>query len=128
MILEKALIIDEPWISHILKGEKVWEMRSKPTKIRGNIGLIRKGSGLIVAVANLHDCGSALVMEEMIHNEDKHRIPVEKILNGSVSKWVIPWKLKEIQELKRPIPYVHKQGAVIWVNVNAIVEEDNLNG
>ena len=43
----KGLIVDEPWISKILAGEKIWEMRSKTTAVRGQIGLIRKGSGAV---------------------------------------------------------------------------------
>ena len=40
----KALIVDEPWITAILKGDKTWEMRKKNCNIRGQIALIRKGS------------------------------------------------------------------------------------
>jgi hypothetical protein len=31
----KALIIDEPWITAILKGEKTWEMRREIAKFGG---------------------------------------------------------------------------------------------
>jgi len=55
MDFDRALIIDEPWISKILSGEKTLEMRSRHTKIRGRIGLIRKGSGLIVGDVWLDD-------------------------------------------------------------------------
>jgi ASCH domain len=51
----KALIIRDPWIGLILTGRKTWELRASPTKIRGRIGLIRKGSGWIVGVADLVD-------------------------------------------------------------------------
>jgi hypothetical protein len=37
------------------------------------------------------------------------------IRSGTVSKWVIPWKLSDITPLARPIPYEHKSGAVTWV-------------
>ena len=49
----KALVIDEPWITAILKGEKTWEMRKRNCKIRGEIALIRKGSGLVVGTAHV---------------------------------------------------------------------------
>src|SRR5882724_4451059 len=51
----KALVIDEPWITAILKGDKTWEMRKKNCKIRGEIALIRKGSGLVVGTAHVVD-------------------------------------------------------------------------
>jgi hypothetical protein len=57
--IEKALIVADPWISLILDGKKDWEMRSRKTAIRGNIGLIRKGSGLVCGVVKLVGCGEA---------------------------------------------------------------------
>jgi len=125
MKITKALIVDEPWISYLMDGKKTWEMRSTSTKIRGNVGLIKKGTGTIVAIGNLYDCGSPLVLEEMVHNFDKHQIPLEKIHDGSVSKWVVPWKFSDIRKLKEPIPYTHKQGAVIWVNVDLDIGEND---
>ena len=44
----KALIVDEPWISAILRGEKTWEMRKTGCNLRGSIALIRKGAGHVV--------------------------------------------------------------------------------
>jgi ASCH domain-containing protein len=49
----KGLIIDEPWISLILQGEKIWEMRKTACHHRGRIALIRKGSGQVVGIAAL---------------------------------------------------------------------------
>src|SRR5438876_7688725 len=51
----KALIIDEPWISMIVSGQKTWEMRSRNTQVRGRIGLIRKGSKTVIGLADLVD-------------------------------------------------------------------------
>jgi hypothetical protein len=51
----KALIVREPWIDLILDGHKTWELRTRPTSIRGQIALIRQGSGQIEGVVNLAD-------------------------------------------------------------------------
>ena len=59
MTVARGLIIDAPWIDHILEGRKDWEMRSQATSVRGWIGLIRKGSGQVVGIARLVDCGKA---------------------------------------------------------------------
>lgn len=75
MPITRGLIIDTPWIDHILEGRKDWEMRAQPTAIRGWIALIRKGSGKIVAVAKLVECGKALGPDEMIEALNHHRIP-----------------------------------------------------
>jgi hypothetical protein len=49
----KGLIIKEPWISLILSRKKTRELRSRDTRVRGRIALIRKGSGTVIGVAEL---------------------------------------------------------------------------
>lgn len=115
MKVSRGLVIDDPWIGHILEGRKDWEMRSQATSHRGWFGLIRKGSGQVVGLANLVDCGESLSTSEMIETQEHHRIPEAMIRNGDVSKWVIPWKLEDVRRLEQPIPYEHKSGAVTWV-------------
>lgn len=118
MTITRGLIIDTPWIDHILEGRKDWEMRSQATSMRGWIGLIRKGSGQVVGLARLVDCGKALTKDEMIANEAHHRIPPRMIHSGEVAKWCVPWKLTDIRPLAKPIPYKHKSGPVIWVTLS----------
>lgn len=115
MKVTRGLVIDDPWIGHILEGKKDWEMRSQATSHRGWFGLIRKGGRLVVGLANLVDCGKSLSMSEMIEAQEHHRIPEAMIRNGDIPKWVIPWKLGDIRRLDQPIPYEHKNGAVTWV-------------
>lgn len=114
----KGLIIAEPWIGYILDGSKTWEMRSKATKVRGKIALIRKGSGVVCGVANLVGVEFPLSQAEMLATTDKHRIPAEMIGSGEVAKWCIPWVLSDVQALARPVPYKHRSGAVIWVELD----------
>jgi hypothetical protein len=45
------------------------------------------------------------------------------IRNGEVAKWNTPWKLADVQPLARPVPYVHKSGAVTWVTLDPDVQE-----
>jgi hypothetical protein len=123
MHVTRGLIIADPWIDHILNGRKDWEMRSQATSVRGWFGLIRKGSGAVVGLARLVDCGKALNQAEMIENFDHHRIPVDMIRRGEVAKWVVPWKLADITPLAHSVPYEHKAGAVTWVTLSPEVSE-----
>ncbi|MFG6659487.1 hypothetical protein [Sulfitobacter sp. 915] len=118
MNVTRGLIIADPWIDHILNGRKDWEMRSQATSVRGWFGLIRKGSGTVVGIARLVDCGLALDQAEMIANFEHHRIPVDMIRRGEVAKWVVPWKLADVIPLARPVRYEHKAGAVTWVTLS----------
>ena len=55
----------------------------------------------------------------MLSFSEKHRIPSETINRGEVDKWRYAWELSNVRQLKRPVPYSHPQGAVIWVNLES---------
>lgn len=118
-MISKALVIREPWIGHILAGRKSWEMRGKKIKIRGRIGLVRKGSGMVVGTANLVGVEGPFDRTQMLATIDKHRISAEKIENGEVDRWPFAWKLADVRRLPSPVPYVHRRGAVTWVTLDS---------
>lgn len=115
----KAIIIDEPWISLILSGQKTWEMRKGVCKLRGAVALIRKGSGQVVGVArivnSLHPLESADAYAEA---EPQHRIPRARQDVARRDGWTTPWVLADARPLTDPIFYRHPYGAVIWVNLD----------
>ncbi|WP_338466390.1 DUF6538 domain-containing protein [Novosphingobium sp. ZN18A2] len=114
----KGIIIDEPWISEILAGRKSWEMRGKSWSHRGEVALIRKGSGLIVGLARMTDCLERLDEAGLRRSEHKHRIPPQKMAMAIENRWMVPWVLEDVQRLAPPIPYVHKFGAQTPVNID----------
>jgi hypothetical protein len=116
-IPSRALVIREPFINLILTGQKTWEMRSRSTKIRGFIALIRGGSGLLVGTAHLMGSGKSLNADELRENSDRHCIPDERIEQVIARWWVVPWELTDAKPLARPIPYRHPRGAVGWVRL-----------
>lgn len=121
--VSRALIIDEPWIGYILEGKKNWEMRSRNTKIRGWFGLIRKGSGKVVGVANLVEVRDPLSRLEKIATFGNHRVPESEIRSRKVARWSIPWVLSDVKPLERPVAYQHKSGAVTWVKLEPEVSK-----
>lgn len=126
----KALIIDEPWISRIINGKKDWEMRSFSSRIRGPIGLIRKGSLQVVGIANFTDVSGPYDNGSLIANTQHHTIPSEMFDDPSY-KWRIAWELTEAKPLPEPVRYVHKNGAIIWVDLDEQAIENiarQLNG
>lgn len=113
-LLERALIVRQPWIGKILNLEKSWEMRSTKTKIRGRIGLIEAGTGLIVGEANLVDCHDQPISRiNKVFGIHLHQVKDQSLLD----KWCYAWVLKEVKKYKYPIPYNHPKGAVIWVDL-----------
>jgi hypothetical protein len=114
----KALVIDEPWISAILRGEKTWEMRKGVCKLRGPIALIRKGSGQVVGIAEVAHCRPPLsTLQAYAEAEPYHRIPPERQQRAFADGWRTPWVLANARPLTKPVPYRHPLGAVIWVNL-----------
>lgn len=115
--LTRGLIIDMPWIGKILSGEKSWEMRSGNTKVRGPIALIQKGTGSVVGLARLIDSKGPLSFEEILDGEAFHRIGPE-LYSQPDYKWDHAWVLTDPWVLPKPVPYRHKNGAVIWVELD----------
>lgn len=120
-MIERGLIVDEPWISKILNGTKTWEMRSKPTKVRGTIALIRKGSGHVFGVVKLVGNGPVLDSSNYSSHLDKHGIGPDRQSGALAGGWVHPWIIKDVRVLSRPVRYTHKSGAVIFVKLDAAV-------
>lgn len=119
--ISRALIVAEPWLDLILSGKKIWEMRSRSTKLRGWVGLIRKGSGKVVGAVKITGSGDALDTNAMLANHDRHLIPVDTIRAGLVASWNTPWYLENAIKFAEPIHYHHPSGAVTWVSLEDAV-------
>jgi len=117
MEFDRALIIRKEWLELILSGVKLWELRTSHTKIRGVIGLIEAGSGLIVGTTHIIDSIGPLSTEEWRSNVSKHKVPY-RACEHIAEKWNHAWVLENSCKLNRPIPYQHQQGAVIWVRLH----------
>lgn len=111
----RALIVDEPWIGLILSGAKTWEMRTRPLRLGGRVGLIRRGSGLVVGTAEVAGSGAPLDAASYAAAEPFHRIPPERQAGALAGRWTHPWLVSGARPLPRPVPYRHPRGAVIWV-------------
>jgi hypothetical protein len=120
-MIERALLIRAPWIDLILQGKKTWEMRSKPTRIRGPIGLIQQGSGLVVGTARLTDSRPALTRDDYMRYRDKHAIPETMLDQVLAKRWVVPWVLSDVRRLPKPLPYRHGSGPVTFVTLEPSV-------
>ena len=98
----------------VLSGKKTWEMRSKPTNIRGLIGLIEQGTGMIV--------GECRIIESNDTKLDPHERKLfysnHRVSDGSLlEKWCYVWEIEDAKRYDSPIPYKHPKGAVTWVRI-----------
>ena len=113
----RGLIIRDPWIDLILSGKKTWEIRGSKTKVRGEIALIRSGSGMVYGTCRFVDVIGTLSLRLMRMQFERHRVPLENLKAGLRYKNTYAWVITDARRLKDPIPYKHPQGAVIWVKL-----------
>lgn len=114
-MIEKALIIRQPYLNQILSGGKIWEMRSRPNKVTGKIGLIEAGSGLVVGTCFIGRSMPPLYTERMAgYFQHCHKVEDLRLI---VDKWRYPWPVNAARRLPKPVPYNHPKGAVIWVDI-----------
>lgn len=119
----KALVIKQPWIDMILAGRKMWELRGSSTKARGTIALIESGSGLVVGTCDLVDVVGPLSIADLKRTTRRHCVPARQLGRKTPYKRTHAWVLANARRLKKPVPYKHPQGAVIWVKLNSTVSK-----
>lgn len=111
--MERALIVKKEWLDKIFDESKIWEMRTTKTSIRGVIGLIESGTGLIVGEVNLTGCSLTEIKKHDYYIK-YHKVEDLDLLD----KWKYAWYFEGAKRYKNPIPYKHPKGAVIWVKLN----------
>lgn len=107
-----GLIVKGKWLELILDGLKDWEIRGSRTKKRETIYLIKSGSRQIIGQVDLIGC-MELTKEMYERNRQRHCIEA----NFESLPYSIPyaWLFDNPVRYKKPIPYIHPKGAVIWV-------------
>ncbi|NRU52450.1 ASCH domain-containing protein [Clostridium beijerinckii] len=110
----KGLIIKPKWAELILNGEKTIELRGSNTNIRGTIGIIKSKSKMVYGTVDLVDC-IPLSREEFYNTMVQHQ--VRESFDHIPYKKLYGWILENPIIYNEPIPYEHKQGCVIWVNL-----------
>lgn len=122
---ERALMVREPYVSLILTHRKTWELRATATKLRGRIGLIRSGSGLIVGECEIVDVLGPLTLRKLhdtpfISAAERDEIAREDkppyVARDGRSK-TFAWVVDNPIVYDEPIPYRHPSGAIIFVDL-----------
>lgn len=111
----KGLIVKSKWADLILNGYKAMELRGSNTRIRGTIGIIKSGSKMVYGTVDLIDCVSIRTEQEYIKYTDKHKVTYN--FKNIPYKNLYGWVFENFKKYDKPIPYKHKQGCVVWVNI-----------
>jgi hypothetical protein len=122
----RALLIQHPNIDQILDGEKTWEIRGSRTHMTGRIALVASGSGTVIGVCNLVESIGPLTADGFRKNAKKAGMRPSECKLGYYRK-TYAWVLEKPKYLKKPVPYKHPSGAIIWVKLTAGVERKILD-
>jgi hypothetical protein len=82
------------------------------------IALIKSRTGLVFGVANLVDAVGPLSAEDLDKRFQRHQVPEQMRTPFEAFKWRHAWVLENVRVLRAPIPYVHRQGAVIFTTLD----------
>jgi len=88
--------------------------RASKTNIRGIIGIIESGSKKVFGIVELFHC---IELDLRLFNEWRSRHRIQYDFKELPYKKSYAWCLTNIKRFDEPIPYEHKQGCVIWVNI-----------
>lgn len=113
----RGLIIKTPWSDFILDGRKTWEIRGSRTNIRGKIDIIESGTSTCVGTVELIDCIGPLSLVAMMLCQEEHLISIDLLTAGLPYPNTYAWVVQNPVRFKKPVPYNHPNGAVIWVKL-----------
>jgi hypothetical protein len=114
----RGLIVRDPYASQILSGEKIWEIRGRPTQIRGPVVILKSGTGRAFGIANLVRVLGPLEIEDLEHAPELPKSEREEIARGGLPyPKTYVYVFTNPKWFERPVPYRHSNGAVTWVRL-----------
>ena len=115
----RGLMVRDPFATQLLNGEKVWEIRGRPTQIRGPVVIVKSGTGHAYGTANLVRVLGPLEVEDLI---DAKELPeserAEIITVGLPYAKTYAYVFSDPKWFEKPLPYNHPSGAVTWVRLS----------
>jgi len=108
------LIIQQPWIGLLLDGHKTLEIRGqackKPKGEKVHLAL-SGGGGIILGQMTFVASHGPLSRAEYKARCERHCVWGDTLPYGSST---YAWEFKGPMRFRRPVPYVHQQGCVVW--------------
>lgn len=115
--VERGLIIKAPWAQALAEGRKRWELRNRPSEVRGPVAILEGGTCQAVGVMEIVDCVGPLDPAALRLAARRGLILPEEIHDADHAPQYA-WAVGKAQPFDRPIPYRHPRGAVVWVKLD----------
>lgn len=114
----RGLIVRDPYASQLLSGEKIWEIRGKPTQIRGPVVIVKAGTGQVFGTANLVRVLGPLDLEDLVTARELPEDEREEFeRDGLPYCKTYAYVFTTPRPFARPLTYQHPSGAVTWVRL-----------
>ena len=107
-----------PLCLQLLNGQKIWEIRGRPTQIRGPVVIVKQGTGKAYGIANLVRVLGPLDLDDLVSSPE---VPPEE--RDELQRDGLPYQktyayvFTNPQWFEHPMPYRHPNGAVTWVRL-----------
>ncbi|WP_319446122.1 MULTISPECIES: ASCH domain-containing protein [unclassified Mycobacterium] len=114
----RGLIVRDPYASQLLNGEKIWEIRGRPTRIRGPVVIVKQGSGKAYGIANLVRVLGPLDLEDLVASPEvpsQERADLRR--DGLPYRRTYAYVFTSPRWFEHPVSYRHPNGAVTWVRL-----------
>ncbi len=118
---ELGLIVQEPYATYIVSGEKTWEIRRYPTHIRGRIGIV-SSRGWIGTVV-LTEVRGPVPVEALRRQFARHRADPEFLEAYARGRPLYIWVFTDPQRFPEPIPIHRPRGPVVWIRLEEGIAE-----
>jgi hypothetical protein len=102
----------------IVTGIKTWEIRGSNTKIRGTVGIIAGGTGKVIGMCDIVDVRGPLSLEEYKNSYKQRGLSFLHDSSSLPYNQTYAWVIEKARAFDEPIPYLHPNGAVIWVKLS----------
>src|SRR6476659_1314196 len=66
----RGLIVRDPYASQLLNEQKIWEIRGRPTQIRGPVVIVKQGTGKAYGIANLVRVLGPLDLDDLVSSPE----------------------------------------------------------
>lgn len=104
----RCLKVNEPFASMIVKGQKVWELRSQKTNIREKIAIGTNGK--VIGYADLCDCWFESI--EIIRHYNQFHLANEFLFSyGKGKSGLYIWHMRNASIEPKPYPYSYSTGS-----------------
>ena len=114
----RGLLVRDPYASQLLDGKKIWEIRGRPTQIRGPVVIIKSGTGQVFGTANLVRVLGPLDLEDLVAAPELARDERDELrLHGLPYPKTYAYVFSNPKWFDHPIRYRHPSGAVTWVRL-----------